>query len=65
MGKTKDLRAFEQGDTTWRMPMFKLPFIELLCSALTLSSLSRFIYETERHNGIAELLEILGRYVVL
>lgn len=22
----------------------------------------RFIYETERHNGIAELLEILGRY---
>ena len=23
----------------------------------------QFIYETERHNGIAELLEILGRYV--
>lgn len=23
----------------------------------------RFIYETERHNGIAELLEILGRFV--
>lgn len=23
----------------------------------------RFIYETEHHNGIAELLEILGRYV--
>jgi hypothetical protein len=22
-----------------------------------------FIYETERHNGIAELLEILGRFV--
>lgn len=22
----------------------------------------RFIYETEHHNGIAELLEILGRY---
>lgn len=22
----------------------------------------RFIYETERHNGVAELLEILGRY---
>ena len=22
---------------------------------------SRFIYETEHHNGIAELLEILGR----
>jgi len=22
-----------------------------------------FIYETEHHNGIAELLEILGRYV--
>ena len=25
----------------------------------------RFIYETERHNGIAELLEILGRFVLL
>uniref|UniRef100_A0A668ABF2 Serine/threonine protein phosphatase 2A regulatory subunit n=1 Tax=Myripristis murdjan TaxID=586833 RepID=A0A668ABF2_9TELE len=25
----------------------------------------RFIYETEHHNGIAELLEILGRYVCL
>lgn len=25
-------------------------------------SLFRFIYETEHHNGIAELLEILGRY---
>ena len=25
----------------------------------------RFIYETERHNGVAELLEILGRYSVL
>lgn len=24
-----------------------------------------FIYETEHHNGIAELLEILGRYVQL
>ena len=23
----------------------------------------RFIYETERHNGIAEFLEILGRFV--
>lgn len=23
----------------------------------------RFIYETEHHNGIAELLEILGRYI--
>lgn len=23
----------------------------------------RFVYETEHHNGIAELLEILGRYV--
>lgn len=23
----------------------------------------RFIYETERHNGIAEFLEILGRLV--
>lgn len=28
---------------------------ESLCSSL------RFIYETEHHNGIAELLEILGR----
>lgn len=25
----------------------------------------RFIYETERHNGVAELLEILGRYALL
>ena len=24
----------------------------------------RFIYETERHNGVAELLEILGRCVL-
>jgi len=24
--------------------------------------LCSFIYETEHHNGIAELLEILGRY---
>lgn len=24
-----------------------------------------FIYETEHHNGIAELLEILGRYIIL
>ena len=22
----------------------------------------RFIYETERHNGIPDLLEVLGRY---
>jgi len=28
-------------------------FVDVLCS---------FIYETEHHNGIAELLEILGRY---
>ena len=26
-----------------------------------LLSLYRFIYETDRHNGIAELLEVLGR----
>ena len=26
--------------------------------------LCSFIYETERHNGVAELLEILGRYSV-
>ena len=26
--------------------------------------ISRFIYETEHHNGIAELLEILGRFVI-
>jgi len=23
----------------------------------------RFIFETEKHNGVAELLEILGRFV--
>lgn len=28
---------------------------------LTVRLLRRFIYETERHNGVAELLEILGR----
>jgi len=27
-----------------------------------LCDLNSFIYETEHHNGIAELLEILGRY---
>ena len=27
-------------------------------------SICRFIYETEKHNGVAELLEILGRSVV-
>ncbi|RUO96059.1 protein phosphatase 2 regulatory subunit B, gamma isoform, isoform CRA_b, partial [Jimgerdemannia flammicorona] len=25
----------------------------------------QFIYETERHNGVAELLEILGRFVII
>ena len=25
----------------------------------------QFVFETERHNGIGELLEILGRYVLL
>jgi len=39
----------------------------LLCSVIRIwvfcSRPSRFIYETEHHNGIAELLEILGRYV--
>lgn len=30
------------------------------CQESLFSSL-RFIYETEHHNGIAELLEILGR----
>ena len=28
-------------------------------------SLFSYVYETERHNGIAELLEILGRYALL
>ena len=30
---------------------------------LSLSVLSSFIYETEKHNGIAELLEILGSII--
>lgn len=30
--------------------------------SMSLISLCRFIYETEHHNGIAELLEILGRW---
>lgn len=30
---------------------------------LSLYSINRFIYETEHHNGIAELLEILGSII--
>jgi len=32
---------------------------------LSLCDLNSFIYETEHHNGIAELLEILGRYNII
>jgi serine/threonine-protein phosphatase 2A regulatory subunit B' len=37
----------------------------LYVSITTITSflLKRFIYETERHNGIAELLEILGSII--
>jgi hypothetical protein len=38
--------------------------ISVVCALLVdlgLLSYCRFIYETEHHNGIAELLEILGR----
>ena len=34
-----------------------------LTCALTKCVCFRFIYETERFNGIGELLEILGRYI--
>jgi len=33
----------------------------LFCSLILFIIICRFIYETEHHNGIAELLEILGR----
>ena len=32
-----------------------------VCLLIFLVIVYRFIYETERHNGVAELLEILGR----
>ena len=42
-----------------------LPLLEAdgfsLLTACGLIVVRRFIYETEHHNGIAELLEILGR----
>lgn len=42
------------------LPLFKfrLPFSHMLNCMF-----DRFIYETEHFNGVAELLEILGRYV--
>ena len=39
----------------------KLVYLILKYLSITLFIFFRFIYETERHNGIAELLEILGR----
>jgi hypothetical protein len=36
-----------------------------LLSSKQFSPGDRFIYETEHHNGVAELLEILGRLVLL
>lgn len=40
-------------------------YIFSCCKAcfISLSAFSRFIYETEHFNGVAELLEILGRFV--
>ena len=37
--------------------------IKIVIISLNLFILPRFIYETERHNGIAELLEILGSII--
>ena len=34
------------------------------CMCMCVFIMCSFIYETEHHNGIAELLEILGRYDV-
>lgn len=34
-----------------------------LDSYLTLFAIFRFVYETEHHNGVAELLEILGSII--
>ncbi len=45
----------------------KLYAVRALCSAFIRKSINsifyRFIFETERHNGIAELLEILGSII--
>lgn len=38
-------------------------FCLLFCSSPSLCLLCSFVYETEHFNGVAELLEILGRYV--
>ncbi|EDO30734.1 predicted protein, partial [Nematostella vectensis] len=35
----------------------------MMCSCYNYSISPRFIYETERHNGVAELLEILGSII--
>lgn len=44
----------------WLFPPL-LPSFQIL--TLPLSPLDSFVYETEHFNGVAELLEILGRYV--
>jgi len=42
-----------------------LSVIQMLYSVWMCGNVDRFIFETEKHNGIAELLEILGRLVVV
>ena len=36
-----------------------------VCVCVVCVCLCRFVYETEKFNGVAELLEILGRYVIM
>ena len=57
-GKFLSLRAYirKQINNTF----YKVSLVLFLSSPITPAAL-QFIYETERHNGIAELLEILGR----
>lgn len=73
-GKFLGLRAYIRKQINnifyrWVLYMWIRVYLSTLC-VLYLVCLSnatgchfRFIYETEHHNGIAELLEILGRYV--
>ena len=44
-----------------RMAETRLGRLRLLTPSASLSSSHRFIYELEHFNGVAELLEILGR----
>ena len=57
-GKFLNLRAFIRKQVV-RLKLFQnqKPYIQIN------NIFYRFIYETERHNGVAELLEILGSII--